>query len=94
MPELSRIRLKVIGHRINPDGRTVHFTAPADAPDAPAGTPAPIASFAGFPEIVVGARKGIMPDDTIIEVITKYAVVTVGTPPASEVTVSPASELA
>lgn len=89
MPEISRLRLKITGHRIE-GNKIFHFTAPLPPEDGSAPLPIGI----GAPEIVASARAGVIPDDSVIEIVTKYAVVTVGSPPVSEVAVSPANELA
>lgn len=82
MPEITRTRWKIVGHHIESENRIRHFSVPEasglNAATAPAGA-------GGQPEIVTGQRKGIYPDDTIIEFVQKYTVVSVGTPPASEV---------
>jgi hypothetical protein len=82
MPELSRSRWVVTGHQILPTGKVQHFLVPEGEGSA---TTTPGAVGAGAPLIVTGQRKGIIPDDSIIETVSRYEIVTVGTPPASAV---------
>lgn len=91
MPEISRTRWKVVGHQIESNDSIRHFVVPEtsglDASTAPMGA-------SGQPLVITKGRKGVIPDDTIIEYIQKYTVVSVGTPPAPEVVAEPAAPIA